>query len=389
MNIAIQGPSKVRLLVVDDEPAHMTALYHTLEDAGYDVTAFPLAAQALQALREQSFDLVLTDLQMPGMDGIRFLRAAQETDPNLVGIVMTGHGTIDTAIEAMKAGALDYVLKPFKLSTITPVLSRALEVRRLRLEIAQLQQRLREHVAELEAANKELEAFSYSVSHDLRAPLRAIRGFSGILVESYAAQMPDDAQHLLTRITTNAEKMGQLIEHLLHFSQLNRQPLHKQRLRIAAMVQEVLEELKKQESPRHVNLSIGDLSDAAGDPILLRQVFLNLLSNAFKFTRNADRPEVKIDCQQQEQETIYSVRDNGAGFDMRFAGNLFHVFHRLHSATEFEGTGVGLSLVQRIIHRHGGRIWAEAAVNQGATFYFSLPRLGEAVIDQPLPTRGR
>lgn len=168
--------------------------------------------------------------------------------------------------------------------------------------------------------------------------------------------------------------MRQLIEHLLHFSHLNRQPLNRQPVKIAAMVQELAEELQEQESLRHVNVHIGDLPDAAGDPILLKQVFLNLLSNAFKFTRNKDQPEVKVDCRRQEQETIYSVCDNGAGFDMRFAGNLFQVFHRLHSATEFEGTGVGLSLVQRIIRRHGGRIWAEAAVNQGATFYFTLPQ---------------
>jgi len=386
MSVANPALPKVRLLVVDDEPAHMTALYHTFEDAGYDVTAFPLAALALEALRAQRFDLVLTDLQMPGMDGICFLRAAQEIDPNLVGIVMTGHGAIETAIEAMKAGALDYVLKPFKLSTIAPVLTRALEVRRLRLDVERLQQRLREHAAELEAVNKELEAFSYSVSHDLRAPLRAIRGFASILVESHSAQFPDEAQYLLNQITINAENMGQLIEHLLRFSQLSLQPLHKQPVKIAAMVREVLEELQKQENRREVNVCIGGLADAAGDPILLRQVLLNLLSNAFKFTRNAGRPEVKVDCQRQEQETIYSVCDNGAGFDMRQAGNLFHVFNRLHSAAEFEGTGVGLSLVQRIVHRHGGRIWAEGAVNQGATFYFSLPRVDESAADRPIGT---
>lgn len=352
----------------------MTALYHTLEDAGYDVTAFPSATQALQALHRQPFDLIMTDLQMPEMDGISFLRHAQEVDQNVVGIVMTGHGAIDTAIEAMKAGALDYVLKPFKLSTILPVLSRALEVRRLRLEIMQLQQRVREHVVELEAANRELETFSYSVSHDLRAPLRAISGLSNILVESYATQMPGEAQQLLQRIISSAERMGQLIEHLLRFARLSKQSLIKRPVNTAAMVHQVLEDLQKELANRHVVAQVGEVPDTVGDPVLLQQVFVNLLSNAFKFTRHSDHPEVVVGSHRNEGEQIYFVRDNGAGFDMQYAGNLFKVFHRLHSADEFEGTGVGLSLVQRIIQRHGGRIWAEGEVGKGATFYFTLPR---------------
>jgi two-component system sensor histidine kinase/response regulator len=364
----------VRLLIVDDNPSHMTALYHTLEDAGYDVTAFPSATQALQALHSQPFDLIMTDLQMPEMDGISFLRHAQEIDQNVVGIVMTGHGAIDTAIEAMKAGALDYVLKPFKLSTILPVLSRALEVRRLRMEIMQLQQRVREHVVELEAANRELETFSYSVSHDLRAPLRAISGLSNILVESYSTTMPGEAQQLLQRIISSAERMGQLIEHLLRFARLSKQSLTKRPISMDAMVRQVLEDLQKELTNRHVAAQVGELPDVVGDPVLLQQVFVNLLSNAFKFTRHSDHPEIVVGCQQGEGEQIYFVRDNGAGFDMQYAGNLFKVFHRLHSADEFEGTGVGLSLVQRIVQRHGGRIWAEGEVGKGATFYFTLPQ---------------
>lgn len=373
MNTGNETPI-AHMLVVDDDPAHMTALYRTLEDAGYDVTAFSSADQALEALeKHKTFDLILTDLRMPGMDGITFLRAAQEIDPNLVGIVMTGHGAIDTAIEAMKAGALDYVLKPFKLSTITPVLNRALEVRRLRVEIAQLQQRVREHVVELEAANKELETFSYSVSHDLRAPLRAINGFSSILMENYAAQLPGEARQLIDKIMSSAERMGQLIEQLLKFSRLSRQALSKRRVHIKELVQEVLDDVYKEQPDRRAEVRIGELPDTQGDPVLLRQVFFNLLSNAFKFTRKKQHAVIEVDSEQRGDERVYFVRDNGAGFDMQQAGNLFRVFSRLHSASEFEGTGVGLSLVQRIVQRHGGRIWAESAVDQGAAFYLTLP----------------
>lgn len=374
MNTETQQPL-ARLLVVDDDPAHMTALYRTLEDAGYDVTAFTSAGQAVQTLikRERQFDLILTDLRMPEMDGISLLRHAQDIDPSIVGVLMTGHGAIETAIEAMKAGALDYVLKPFKLSTITPILNRALEVRRLRVEVGQLQQRVQEHVRELEASNKELESFSYSVSHDLRAPLRAINGFSEMLAESYGVQLPSEGQQLLDRIRQNALRMGQLIEHLLRFSQLIRQPLTKRPVDVAVLVNEVLNELAAHWPQREVELKVGVLPSTEGDPVLLRQVFANLLSNAFKFTSRVQHPIIQISGEKQGAHNLYCVRDNGAGFDMQYAQNLFRVFHRLHSNNEFEGTGVGLSLVQRIVQRHGGHIWAEAALGKGAVFYFTLP----------------
>lgn len=361
-----------KLLIVDDEAAQMKALCNTLEDEGYATTGFTFAKEALSELRSQPFDLVLTDLMMPEMDGISLLRAAHEIDSNVVGIVMTGHGAIDTAVEAMKAGALDYILKPFKLSGILPVLSRALGVRRLRMENEELQQRVRERTSELEAANKELEAFSYSISHDLRAPLRGIGAFSTILLQEHSSQMPAEARRLLDIVTTSARRMEQLIEDLLRFSKLSRQPLSKQPVNIPALVRVTLEELRQQEGDRHIDVKVGEMPNCVGDQSLLKQVFVNLLSNAFKFTRQKEKAIVEIGCQQQEGETVYFVRDNGAGFDARYAEKLFGVFQRLHSAEQFEGTGVGLSIVHRIVQRHGGRIWAEGKVDGGATFYFTL-----------------
>ena len=361
-----------RLLIVDDEAAQMTALCDVLEDAGYVTAGFTSGVEALQHLRKEQFDLVLADLVMPQIDGIALLREAQTIDPFLLGIVMTGHGAVDTAIAAMQAGALDYVLKPFRLSVILPVLARALNVRRMRVEIAALHERLRQHVAELELANKELESFSYSVSHDLRAPLRAISSYSSILVQDYSQQIPDGARHLLSKVTDNAHRMGELIEHLLHFSQLSRQVLTHEPVNIEKMVAEILEEIRKEDAARPIQVRVGNLPAAIGDAVLLRQVFINLLANAFKFTRHTADAIVEVGSRIEGQETIYFVRDNGAGFDMRYAAKLFGVFQRLHSASEFEGTGIGLSLTQRIVQRHGGRMWAEGAVGKGATFHFTL-----------------
>ncbi len=369
-----------RILIVDDEVRQMTALCDTLRDYGYEVVGFSSSAAALTALKDTKFDLLLTDLMMPEMDGIGLLRAAHDVDPNLVGIMMTGHGTIDTAVEAMKAGALDYILKPFKLSAVIPVMSRAMTVRRLRLENIALEQKVREHSAALEAtnsalgsANKELEAFSYSVSHDLRTPLRHIDGFSQLLRKGYAEQLPPAAQDLLQNIIDGAQRLGVLIEDLLNFSRLSRQPLVKRKVDISQLVQQVLAELQGDLKGRQVAFRVGPMAECLGDVSLLKQVFVNLLSNALKFTRQREEAVIEISCDSQCSEFLFSVRDNGAGFDMQYAGKLFGVFQRLHRADQFEGTGVGLSIVQRIIHRHGGRIWAEAEVDKGATFHFTLP----------------
>jgi len=238
---------------------------------------------------------------------------------------------------------------------------------------AELEQRVIERTAQLEATNKELEAFSYSVSHDLRAPLRAIDGFSRILQEEYAPTLPAEASRLLASVRVNAQQMGHLIDDLLKFSRLSRQPLNKRPVEPAELVHQALQTLSHEQAGRQVEVVVGEIPPCQGDPGLLLQVWINLLSNALKFTRPREVARIEIGCQVKEDgERVYYVQDNGTGFDMQYADKLFGVFQRLHSAQEFEGTGVGLALVQRIIFRHGGRIWAKAQPGVGATFYFAL-----------------
>ncbi len=236
----------------------------------------------------------------------------------------------------------------------------------------ELEQRVTKRTAQLEAANKELEAFSYSVSHDLRGPLRLIDSVAQLVIEDYAPQLPAECQQQLQGLRTSTRRMGDLIDALLAFSRLSRQPLNKQPVAVASLVGECLEELRAEREGRQVEIRLGDLPDCQADPALLRQVWLNLLSNALKYTRKRAGVVIELGCQQAGDERVYFVRDNGVGFNMSQAHRLFRVFQRLHRAEEYAGTGVGLAIVQRIIHRHGGRVWAEAAVDQGATFYFTL-----------------
>jgi PAS domain S-box-containing protein len=230
---------------------------------------------------------------------------------------------------------------------------------------AELEQRVIERTAELEA-------FSYSVSHDLRAPLRAMGGFTRMIQEDHGAQLPADVLQKLERIRLNAMKMGQLIDGLLTFSRLSRQPLTKRTVQTAAIVNRVLEDLQGEREGRNVEIRMGALPVCQADPTLLQQVFMNLLSNALKYTRHRDRAVIEIGSRDEQGRCVYFIKDNGAGFEMKYAHKLFVVFQRLHGAEQFEGTGVGLAIVQRIVQRHGGRIWAEAEADRGAAFYFTL-----------------
>jgi PAS domain S-box-containing protein len=237
---------------------------------------------------------------------------------------------------------------------------------------ADLERRVRDRTAELEAVNKELESFSYSVSHDLRAPLRGIDGFSKILLQKYGASLDEKGRHYLNRIRTGTQRMGQLIDDLIRLSRIARAELKRVPLDVGALARDISEDLRKGDPQRDVDLVIAQPAPTTGDPELLRIALENLLGNAWKFTSKTERARIELGVAPRDGQQAFYVRDNGAGFEMEYAGKLFAPFQRLHDAAEFEGTGIGLATAQRIIIRHGGRMWAEGKTNEGATFWFTL-----------------
>ncbi len=302
--------------------------------------------------------------------------------------IATGHAIVFNKLIEMNALRRDGTEFPVELSIsplktndiltfcgfITDITERKQAEEKIRLFNQQLEQMVHDRTLELEMVNKELESFSYSVSHDLRAPLRAIHGYMNIFTEEYANKFDDEAQRLTSIIMNNTQKMGRLIDDLLAFSQLGRKELIKTPTSMTQMVLSVCEEQKRLEEGRTIEFIIQQLPNALVDTVTMRQVWINLISNAVKYTKRRNRTVIEIGSDEREDEQIYYVKDNGAGFDMLYYDKLFGVFQRLHSQKEFEGTGVGLAIVQRIVTRHGGRVWADAKPDKGATFYFSLKR---------------
>jgi two-component system sensor histidine kinase/response regulator len=362
-----------RLLIVDDEAAQLRALCDTLRLEGYTTQGYGSGQEALAALSPGEFDLLLTDLMMPVMDGITLIDAAKKIDPSIGALVMTGHGTIDTAVRAMQGGALDYILKPFRLNVILPVIARALDVQRLRRENAELHLREKQRSAELAAAYHDLESFSYSISHDLRAPLRSMDGFAAILESEFAAQRGDEGRRILGIIRAGSQKMDELIVSLLEFSRAGRSALQFDRVDMTLLADAAASEVRALYTGPEPQIDIAELPPVEADPVVIRQVWSNLIGNALKYSAKRATPKISVSGRVENGEAIYQVEDNGAGFDMRYADKLFGVFQRLHRSEDFSGTGVGLAIVHRIIARHGGRIWAKGSPDAGACFQFALP----------------
>lgn len=300
-------------------------------------------------------------------------------------VLREGHGDVEIRLRHFKTGEpiwMYYYL--FRVHDSNGVIvgwatvSRNIsERRRMIKELEQLnadlEQKVRIRTTELESSNKELEAFSYSVSHDLRAPLRHISGYVNLLNDQFQDSLPEKAGHYLDVITDSAKQMGTLIDDLLQFSRIGRQELQRVEVDMNALVREEIEKLTSQNTGRKILWKVADLPRVRGDYTLLKQVWMNLLDNAVKYSKYKDNPKIEVGCTSEQDRWVFFVRDNGVGFDMQYASKLFGVFQRMHSSAEFEGTGIGLANVQEIIHKHSGRVWASAQPDKGATFYFELP----------------
>jgi two-component system, NtrC family, sensor kinase len=389
---SLSDPKKI--LAVDDSVTYLQSLGDALREEGYDVILARSGEEALDLLAVQSVDCILLDVLMPGLSGQETCERikAAPTVRDIPLIMLTAVEDRDAMIRGLGAGADDYISK----SNDLPVLKARVRAQIRRKQFEDENRRIREEllgreldavnaraarelaetraalVDELERKNKELEAFSYSVSHDLRAPLRAIDGFSRFLLDDYSGMLDAKGQHYLQRVRSCAQRMGELIDDLLELSRIGRAQLRRTRVNLSDLARQVVAELSKR-SDRSTHVVIQEDMIVEADAGLAKIVLENLLGNSWKFTARTNGARIEFASTGGQPDATYFVRDNGAGFDMAYADKLFRPFQRLHREDEFEGTGVGLATVYRIIDRHGGRIWAESAVDQGTTFFFTIP----------------
>jgi|SRR5690242_12542292 len=382
--------NNVNILMVDDDPSNLSALEAILEGLGQNLIKASSGKEALRHVLNEDFAVILLDVQMPEMSGIETaaLLRERERSRHIPIIFLTGQvKTAEMMFKGYSAGAVDYLVKPI----VSGILRAKVEVfvelavarrklqqeiierARIAVEISKLNVALEQKNEDLLTANDDLEAFAHSVSHDLRAPLRHVQGYIGFLRETADSKLNDQERQHMRKINDAAQRMSRLIDDLLGLSRIGRTNLRKAVVNMDALLQETLVQLQPDLANRSIVWDIQPLPQVSGDYNLLRQVWVNYLANAIKYTRPCAPAKIRVDAVIQNDEIIFQVSDNGVGFDMKYANKLFGVFQRLHSESEFEGTGIGLANVRRIIQRHGGRAWAKGKVGEGSTFYFSLP----------------
>ncbi len=355
------------VLLVDDVEANLIAMEAQLAKLDCQLVRASSGNEALKLLLKQEFAVMLLDVQMPEMGGYEvasYVRKNPTTRDMPIIFVTAMHETEENALRGYGAGAVDVLFKPINPDILHSKVKVFLD---LYVNRRQLTDEIEAHKKTLAA----LETFNYSVSHDLKAPLRPLAGFSQVLLEDYGDKLDDQAKNYLNRIRAAALKMSQLIEDMLLLARMGRAEMNVGAVNLVPIANAIIDELKKDNPTREVEYVTVSDAVVEGDPRLLSIVLNNLLRNAWKFTQKTAQPRIEFGAKEGEPPT-YFVRDNGAGFDMAYAAGLFRPFGRLHSDSEFEGTGIGLSIVQRIVERHGGKVWAEGAVGQGATIFLSL-----------------
>ncbi len=371
---------RINILVIEDDPDDEKRIRDALQLNLYTsnkLIAVDSLEHATEAVRDINIDVVLLDLSLPDCQGLDVITEIKKVIKNAPIVVLTEYGDLESALHALQLGAQDYLVKgQYAYDMLTRSIQYARERHRLLSDLEDIRNKLAEKVEErtrkLELANKELESFNYSVSHDLRSPLRVISYMSGELKTEFADKMDESAMELVNRIVAASDKMAHLIEDLLQLSRLTQRVIKSEKVDISRIAVEFISELSSSDIEREVTTAIEPNLSTCGDNNLLRIVIENLLRNAWKFTKKTPKPSITIGKIDYSNTPVYYIKDNGVGFDMKYADKLFAPFQRLHSEADFPGTGIGLATVQRIIYRHDGQIWAESAPGKGATFYFTI-----------------
>ncbi|MDO8805129.1 MAG: response regulator [Elusimicrobiota bacterium] len=366
---------KQKILIVDDKKENIVALRHVLREVEAEVIEANNGNEALAATLHHDFAVGLLDVQMPGMNGFELaelLRGEERTRELPIIFLSAADCDAEYLFKGYQAGAVDFMLKPFDHRVLVSKVEVFLRLDRQGRELKEALRQLSERTVELKDLVEELESFSYAVSHDLKAPLRSIDGFTRAILESQAGKLDEQGIQDFNRVRAAAQRMGLLIDGLLELSRITRHQLKTRPVDITAIACEVAARLKDAEHDRNVEFVIAPGLCAEADEHLLRAVLENLIGNAWKYTSKKPSARIEVGSLPGDGRTVYFVRDDGAGFDMAYADKLFSAFQRLHRSADFTGMGIGLATVKRIVVRHGGRIWAEAAPGKGAAFFFTL-----------------